>query len=369
MTLNIMLPGLGREKNVKDCVIFILSAEWPLTGKKIYNRIRKQHELPVTYQAVHKTLKKLIEDEVLVKTGKDYKLNEEWLEQIRDFGTELGASYKEDKTFKKDVFPQNLIFNNLFDVYMFILEALDVIPTKENNSVTCFRDIHMWNPVIARKKEIEKLKKVMKKNDVFILSKGNTQLDEICKKYWESIGMKVTVGVDSISNHAIVVIGDYTFQIFYPENVLKEIQSIYKNIKSLNDMDFTKFHKDFYFKKSRINVLVNKNQEIADSIRNDTLKYFDKDYASTASQNHFTFSNQIEMGNFLVDLLERDQDAKEPITANWSFMWCPLFLPKKKYIKLKELLSKRKMHILCKTKTAWDEWLLNLWKDVGAEVM
>ena len=71
MTLSVTIPTPGKGKSVKDCIISILSAEWPLSAKKIYNRI-KSGGAEVSYQAVHKALKELSGKGILEKEDKGY---------------------------------------------------------------------------------------------------------------------------------------------------------------------------------------------------------------------------------------------------------------------------------------------------------
>jgi len=58
MPISITIPTLGKPKNVKDAVIAVLTNEWPLTARKIYNKT-KNMSLNVSYQAVHKAVSEL----------------------------------------------------------------------------------------------------------------------------------------------------------------------------------------------------------------------------------------------------------------------------------------------------------------------
>ena len=283
MPFNITIPQIGKKKGVKDCIISILSNEWPLTGKKIYNIIRKQYELPVTYQAVHKTLKKLIEDEVLVKTGKDYKLNEEWIQQLKEFGSKLETSYsnKQEIPSAESIFSKqytSFSVSTVTDLYGFIIDVLDY--TKRNNiKEVVANTFHPWNPMLTTESQLRIVKDFINKVNFYGIAKYSMPMDKALKTFYEKTGSKIKIKLgipDCVSDCETMVIEDRIFQFYYPKELVNNINSIYSRLSSLNDIDFVELHKNFYFKKSRINVLVNKNQEIADSIRNDTLKYFDK---------------------------------------------------------------------------------------------
>ena len=90
----IEIPGISMsEKNVKSAIINILSIDWPLSLKKIYNIINKKYSLGVTYQAVHKAVNLLIKKDILIKNNREYSLNKEWITQLKEFSNKLDLAY------------------------------------------------------------------------------------------------------------------------------------------------------------------------------------------------------------------------------------------------------------------------------------
>jgi predicted transcriptional regulator len=71
-----------------------LREEWPLSLKEIYFCIVREHGLNISYQAVHKALKQLVESRVLEKREKRYCLSIEWIREIRRFGERMKKEYK-----------------------------------------------------------------------------------------------------------------------------------------------------------------------------------------------------------------------------------------------------------------------------------
>jgi len=95
-------PGHANgEGKVKDAVVNVLRSEWPLSLKEIYFATVKQHCLNVSYQAVHKALKQLIESRIVVKQGRKYYLNIKWIRQGRGFYENLEKAY--DRPVKEEV--------------------------------------------------------------------------------------------------------------------------------------------------------------------------------------------------------------------------------------------------------------------------
>lgn len=86
MTQNVFVPLISSEgKTTKELVILILTREWPLPIKKIYNEVKKESKQNLTYQAIHKTLKQLVDESILLKKQKKYALNPEWIQALKDF--------------------------------------------------------------------------------------------------------------------------------------------------------------------------------------------------------------------------------------------------------------------------------------------
>jgi len=89
--------SFGCEGKVKDAIVNVLASEWPLTLKEIYFAVVKQYSLRVSYQAVHKALKQLVEFKVLVKQERRYRLNIEWIRNLKMLGASLEKEYSQSK--------------------------------------------------------------------------------------------------------------------------------------------------------------------------------------------------------------------------------------------------------------------------------
>ena len=85
------LEGQGK---AKDAIVSILSQEWPLTMKEIYFAAVRQHALNVSYQAMHKATKQLIQRRIITRNERTYSLNTEWIKQIKGFTENLEKAYE-----------------------------------------------------------------------------------------------------------------------------------------------------------------------------------------------------------------------------------------------------------------------------------
>ena len=111
MLTNIVLPQTrGNDASVKDLIISILGKEWPLSTSKIYNRIVQVYAVSCSYQAVHKSIKKLLKDRVLLEKEREYYLNTAWLDQIKKFSEETKEEYS-SKNFANDIAEDSPLFH------------------------------------------------------------------------------------------------------------------------------------------------------------------------------------------------------------------------------------------------------------------
>jgi Fe2+ or Zn2+ uptake regulation protein len=94
MSLEAVVPRERDERTTKDIIIHILSKDWPLSARKIYSHVKKNKKgKDISYQAVHKTLKSLVGIGVLERTGRDYRISEEWMNETEKFISVLKDKY------------------------------------------------------------------------------------------------------------------------------------------------------------------------------------------------------------------------------------------------------------------------------------
>ena len=67
------------QNSSKKLLFKILSEEWPLSAKEIYFRVLKLSEKDLSYQAVHKLLLSLVNEDIVVKSGGKYLIDLDWV--------------------------------------------------------------------------------------------------------------------------------------------------------------------------------------------------------------------------------------------------------------------------------------------------
>jgi len=80
-------------QTTKDYIVSVLIEHWPLTTKTIHAVINRKYAQQATYQSVHKAMKQLQEQQILLCQDKKYYLNIDWVKQIKTFATEIEKNY------------------------------------------------------------------------------------------------------------------------------------------------------------------------------------------------------------------------------------------------------------------------------------
>jgi len=69
-----------------------------LSIKALHCIILRQYALAVSYQAVHKVVKQLLEEAIIEKNGRCYCLDRGWISRIKIFWAETEAAYSQQNT-------------------------------------------------------------------------------------------------------------------------------------------------------------------------------------------------------------------------------------------------------------------------------
>lgn len=101
---NISLLEMGKikKRNVRETIISILSNEFPLNIRKIYNKVKKEHNLNVSYQAVFKIIKEMVDDRILEKIEREYKLNIKWIKEVENELNMIKKNYNKETDSSKE---------------------------------------------------------------------------------------------------------------------------------------------------------------------------------------------------------------------------------------------------------------------------
>ncbi|MFC1775005.1 HAD family hydrolase [Nanoarchaeota archaeon] len=87
---------------LRNKIISILSVDYPLSARRLFYRLKKDFGISVTYQAVHKALCKMCEEEILIFEDKLYRISLDWIDRLEIF-TETVRKTHAKKSVSKQV--------------------------------------------------------------------------------------------------------------------------------------------------------------------------------------------------------------------------------------------------------------------------
>ncbi|MBN2066918.1 MAG: hypothetical protein JW744_00440 [Candidatus Diapherotrites archaeon] len=76
-------------------IIQALCEEWPLSVTALHKRLNARYSYPISYQGAHKTIRRMLKENVLEKQDKHhYKISHQWVNELDRFLTYIKNSYK-----------------------------------------------------------------------------------------------------------------------------------------------------------------------------------------------------------------------------------------------------------------------------------
>ena len=271
---------LNSSKNTKNTIIELLSNTWPLSMKQIHTTLTKKQNRSITYQAVHKAIKELLEQDILFKKEQKYRLNINWIRSIKAFCSNMENSYLK-QMIKKENNHSTITVNCLWDLYKFILNSFSEDTFKSEKKSICVHSEYVWISPIGTENEWSELKTFLQHKKMLVLIHSNTPLDKFLKKSWENTGMKYKLGVETENSKLMMdlfIIGEYLIQIYYPSEFVTLSKQMYKDAKTIADFSMDSLQ-DYFYKKydEGINILIHKNKHITNRIRKITENEFNID--------------------------------------------------------------------------------------------
>lgn len=372
MPVDLSIPLLGKKKTVKDHIISILSSEWPLTSRKLYNTLTKKYNLSVSYQAVHKAIKELVASGIVVKNSKELQLNLDWINEVKGFSERIGEMYENggNKIHELNLEEGEVLtikFNSIAEMDKLLYYVLVKENCRQDRPDKCY---NYWNyeywPFFFMNDMIDFSSRIPHKENFFTILRNNTIVEKWTKKFYEKIGMHVKIGLN-VANFDFTAFGDEFYQIFFPEELMKKLDKIFSNIKDMKDVDLDEL-KNIRECKNEIYMIFGKNKVIAEHLRNLFLNHFngknklEHDSVSEAiftknSTEAMVFNSVHDVDKFILKfVMTNASDKRQELFLYWINSWVPVFIEKETYNKIVDVLKHYKIYSVIKNKTVIDRW-------------
>jgi uncharacterized protein YfkK (UPF0435 family) len=284
--LRLTIPQLEEDsKNVKDLVFTILTQEQPLSIIELTNKIKKQYNLNITYQAVRKAVDSLCNQGVLTKGKKKYSISKKWILSLKSFFDRLLTTYETKtpvKMFHSELAKEDYAlytFNNLLDLDNFwagIMEHwADHLKPGDSSTYISYCPYSFWF-LINLGQETGLFEHMIKKGvKPHVLFPYDAPLNRWGFKLYKDIGAKVKIAVNKEIDDqtALNILGDNVVQVKYPPNIIKKLRKIYGKYKSVSEIS-PKEITQIAHEPGEIKFIMFRNPALAKDLRETYLRYF-----------------------------------------------------------------------------------------------
>lgn len=273
-----IVPAMQGKRSLRDAIIGTLSAEWPLTTRRIYHHLRAAG-FEVSYQAVHKTIKNMVSEEVLAKDGKEYRISLGWTERVEQFTQTIRNIYKQSVTATEVLVRghANLTFSTVIEMYRFFLDLMIspmTLPVIEKTlSVAYLR--HLWFALLGSEREQKDFRTFMTKAKGIVFVRKKSPLDSFLAAYYRELGgakIRIVLSAKHRLSFDRLVLGDFIADVYYPKSITEVFDSAYSNGIDLSKSHIDRLYRTILYKEVEINVTIYKNPKLAHFIRNAAIK-------------------------------------------------------------------------------------------------
>ena len=262
--------------NVKNALVQKLSKQWPLTLKQLDHALKREFSMDVTYQAVHKAASQLEDEKVVEKTKEGYQLLQEWILNITKLSNQISQAYADNQPLDFDKEIIQLKFQNWISVGRFItFDFKENAPNLERKSTVIYW-IHVWPVNTVAIEEMQRIENFALKNEHHCICSKNTPLDRTAAHYLGRMHMHSITGANILLDHDFTIIGNHIAHIYYEKSFLDKVDKFYRKTKDMHNIDLIKLQ-ELVTAKTNITVIIVKNADLAEQLRNEALELFKKE--------------------------------------------------------------------------------------------
>jgi hypothetical protein len=253
---------LGFE-GTKGLILKILLDKKELSAKKIFLFVKRRANKQLSYQSVHKLLILLVEKKVLVKNNNNYLINKFW---VFDSMSILNNFDNSSENSNEGLFLNKfLIFKSIYDCDKFLVSIKKIFnPVKDDEFGLVW--IHFWIPLFLSNEVYLSMRKFLTGSKFYCITPSSSKIDKWCSEFWKKFGVLEKVGIGDFGEISMLIYKDFIVQVFYPSEIRKALDKVYNSTNNPSKLDLDKFFKTVFEKKTRIPVLISRNQGVADEI-------------------------------------------------------------------------------------------------------
>jgi hypothetical protein len=263
--------------STKKLIIEILGNRFPLNLNQIVKEIKTKKNL--SYQAVHKAISELCQENTVKKIEKQYFLDKDWVESQTKSFSKYYSNYFNTFYNSNQIDPKAKIqvfrFSSLKEILDFVVDAIqnDHLNKKESNKIyISLRRIH---PIIPPSLIIA-IKKLSKENKIYLICKSDKFTDKWGAKFFRTLGVKVKTGVD-IPHQNIACFEDCVLQyfLFFDESYKKKVHAFSDKFDGKATINMLKLTTEIFYKKADMYMVLNRYPVFVKDIKETIAKEFE----------------------------------------------------------------------------------------------
>ncbi|MBI3036426.1 hypothetical protein HYY73_01540 [Candidatus Woesearchaeota archaeon] len=258
-----MLLGLDlTRKNTKAKIIEILSDMWPLNVRGIHRELAKRHGIRVTYQAIHLAMKEFLEEGIVIREGREYMLNPEWIERMASTANSLVEKYIRAHRIIKVKELQELNFGTIKEAWDFLLSEAN--KGFFGRADECYIQLGRMFAVPLPQGDIEAIEKFANGTKTVLMCRGNGPVDRLAANFLRKHGVEVLLGIPCAYPTNTVLIGNCVVSIYvlYPKEEVAKFNRFYNSIKDILKKDIFTAFSNAFLKNTRVKITINRNPEV-----------------------------------------------------------------------------------------------------------
>src|SRR3989344_2908523 len=274
MTLEIVIPEREAKKStVKDMIFAILAEGNPKTLTQLHREMKRRYGVGVSFQAVIKAVRNLLEHRVLNKSKRIYSLNKEWIFETRSYLDKLYIQHfkvvkpLETAEFSKEVTVYKV--GNLLELDRLWNGLLaNWAKSEKEDKRNVWQGNHCWW-LIPRLQEEDALHDLFIEHRVktYNLINDGTTLDKLAVKYYSKKGenAKIRKRKTDADRH-LSIFGSYIVRFEIPRHLADKLEEIYQKTKKIEELDL-KNVLDIFKKNLEIEEIVIDDRVLADALK------------------------------------------------------------------------------------------------------
>jgi hypothetical protein len=198
-----------------------------------------------------------------------------WLKEVRSFADEVQKKYLSKVTEGASLDRMSFEFDSVSQADEFLIDAaLALNITPGGNLYLSWN--HFWFPIFLKRSTYQRMTEFVQKFNCFDVCNADTPLDRWCIKFWAKYGIKEKYGVKIGTDASVLVCEDIVLQVFYPPEILKAMDKIYKKTHDINELDVDEFYENVFERKAVVPVIIAKDRALAEHFKRQIIKAYEK---------------------------------------------------------------------------------------------